>query len=174
MINVRLWIEYALVGVLVASAGLAVANHFRVQVQAEKVETVTAKLDKAQQDVKHVEERLTTAETVNATQQTVILDLANQREVDGQRILELVETYSTLSQSDKLLRNRLLALEKDDAAKRYLDNPIPESVACVYDGTCEVPTAPATADSKNGGPEGVPSKAAPAEVRTNAQAKKAG
>jgi len=172
MINVRLWIEYCLVGVLVASAGLAVANHFRVQVQAQKVETVQQELEKSENTIRAFEDRLETAETINSAQENIIMDIANQRRVDGERILELIDTYSSLSQSDKVLRNRLILLEKDDDAKRYLDNPIPDSVGCVYDGTCKTPTPPAD-PGKDGAGKGLPSKAPPSTMRSDPETEEA-
>lgn len=142
MINVRLWIEYGLVAVLLAVGSVAITNWVKASVQEQKIETLNIRLDTAA-------ERLDTAETVNSTQQSVILDLANQRKVDGERIVELIDTYSSLSQSDKLLRNQLRSLEKKDAAKNYLDMPMPDDAGCVYDGSCP-PESPGAGEGGQG------------------------
>lgn len=161
MINVRLWIEYGVIAALIAVGGIAVTNYYKSRLQEARVEQVTQELD-------HVNDRLGTAETVNETQQKVILDLADQRNVDGQRIVELIDSYSTLSQNDKLLRNRLSTLEKNDAAKKYLDTPVPDAVGCLYDETC-----PTEGSSQAGGGQGTPAGSAAPTVRPDPKGQKA-
>lgn len=153
--NVRLLVEYAIVAVLLAVGGVAITNWVKASVQEQKVENLTTKLS-------HAEQRLDTAETVNATQETVILELADQRKVDGERIVELIDTYSQLSKADKVLRNKLKDLEKKDDAKKYLDTPVPDSVGCLYDDSCPPP-----AGGTDEGDQGNASRASAPAVRSN-------
>lgn len=128
--KIRLWIEYALVALVLAVAGFAVT----LKVQSLQQETHISELSSA---LERTREQIEVVASVNDAQEQVIMDLAEQREVDGKAIVDLMDTYKGLAIIDKNLRGALAQLEKDnEQARSYLNGTIPESVSCLYDGSC--------------------------------------
>lgn len=143
--KIRLWIEYALVALVLAVAGFAVT----IKVQSLQQETHISELSSA---LERTREQIGVVASVNDAQEQVIMDLADQREVDGKAIVDLMDTYKGLAIIDKNLRGALAQLEKDnEQARSYLNGTIPESVSCLYDGSCP------PSDNGNQGSQALPS-----------------
>lgn len=145
--RVRLWIEYALIAAVIVATGLAVT----VKMESLRQENVIASLNNS---VSRMSDDLALLTGVNDVQEEAIKQLSDQRKLDGDRILELIDQYAVLSRQDKLLRNQLMSLEKDDEAKTYLDLPLPLSVSCLYDGSCAATSSGGDQDGKGLSPEG--------------------
>lgn len=143
--KIRLWIEYALVALVLAVAGFAVT----LKVQSLQQETHISELSSA---LERTREQIEVVASVNDAQEQVIMDLAEQREVDGKAIVDLMDTYKGLAIIDKNLRGALAQLEKDnEQARSYLNGTIPESVSCLYDGSCSTPS-----DNRDQGDQALP------------------
>lgn len=127
--QIRLWIEYALIGAVIVFAGLAVTVKMESLRHEAKIEKLSGKVDAA-------ETRLGVVEGVNQAQKQIIEDLANQRDLDGKSIVSLMDTYQKLTITDRSLRKQLNDLEKNDEARTYLDGAVPDPVGCLYDGSC--------------------------------------
>lgn len=141
--KIRLYVEYAVLALLIGVAGLAVTLKMQTYRQEISITNLSTGLEKA-----HAEIEVVTS--VNEAQQSVIETLGSQRETDNKAVTKLLDTYQKLRDADQNIRSKLDTLEKTDAqAKAYFDSAIPESVACVYDDSCEPPAS----GSKNGVPE---------------------
>lgn len=132
--QVRLWIEYALIGAVIVFAGLAVTVKMESLRHEAKIEKLSGKVDAA-------ETRLGVVEGVNQAQKQIIEDLANQRDLDGKSIVSLMDTYQKLTIADRNLRKQLNDLEKNDEARTYLDGPVPDPVGCLYNDSCNATSA---------------------------------
>lgn len=140
--KVRLWIEYALIAVVLATVGLAVTLKMQTYRQETSISNLKADVESEKVRVERVTERLELVEGVNDAQAKVIETLGGQREKDNLAVTKLLNTYQTLRDNDQRLRDKLDDLEKTDAdAKNYFDIPMPESVACLYDDSCTDPPA---------------------------------
>lgn len=149
--NLRLYLEYFILAVLLAVAGLAVTLKMQTYRQEISITNLNTGLDKAL-------DRVEVVEGVNQAQEKVIVTLANQREIDNKAVSDLLDTYQALKSTDQRLRGKLDELEKnDEKAKAYLATVLPESVACVYDDSCEDPPANRTDQvRKDGAPSTSP------------------
>lgn len=131
--KIRLYIEYVVLAILLAVVGLAVTLKMQTYRQEISINNLSDGLQKAQGEIKVIT-------SVNEAQESVIQTLGNQRMKDNQLVDQLMDTYDKLRETDLNLRSKLDNLEKTDAeAKAYLDSPVPDSVACLYDDSC--PTA---------------------------------
>lgn len=129
MAQIRLWIEYALIAAVIIFAGLAITVKMESLRQETKIEKLSGKVESA-------ETRLGVVEGVNKAQKEIIEGLANQRDLDGKAIVNLMDTYQKLTITDRSLRKQLNDLEKNDEARTYLDGAVPDPVGCLYDGSC--------------------------------------
>lgn len=129
MSKIRLWIEYGLVALVLAVAGFAVT----IKLQSLRQETHISELSS---QLEIASERIGVIASVNDAQEQVIMNLADQREVDGKAIVQLMDSYQNLTIIDRNLRKALAQLENNDEARTYLDIPVPGSVGCLFDGTC--------------------------------------
>lgn len=140
--KVRLWIEYALIAVVLATAGLAVTLKMQTYRQETSITSLKSDFEAEKVKVERANERLDLVEGVNEAQAKVIDTLGGQREKDNLAVTKLLNTYQALRDNDQKLRDKLDELEKTDAdAKNYFDIPMPESVACLYDDSCADPPA---------------------------------
>lgn len=130
--TIRLWIEYALIALVIIAAGLSVT--LKMQLLRQEVH-----IEKLSGEVESTKSRLTTIEEVNEAQRGVIQDLSDLRKEDGSSILRLMTSYEQLSLADKKLRAKLSNLENNDEARTFLDDPVPASVGCLWDDSCEAP-----------------------------------
>lgn len=140
--KIRLYIEYAVLAVLLAVVGLAVTLKMQTYRQEISINNLSDGLEKAKGEIKVIT-------SVNEAQESVIQTLGSQRMKDNQIVDQLMDTYDKLREADLNLRSKLDNLEKTDAeAQVYLVSPVPESVACLYDDSC-----PTGNDSKDRVPE---------------------
>lgn len=137
--KIRLYVEYAVLALLIGVAGLAITLKMQTLRQEISINNLSTGLEKVQAENKVIT-------SVNEAQQSVIETLGSQRETDNKAVTQLLDTYQKLRDADRNLRSKLDTLEKTDAqAKAYFDSVIPESVACVYDDSC-APTASGSKD----------------------------
>lgn len=128
--KIRLYVEYAMLAVLLGVAGLAVTLKIQTYRQQISITNLSNGLEKAQGEIEVIT-------SVNAAQEGVIKSLSGQRESDNLAVTNLLNAYDKLRDADQRIRSKLDTLEKTDAqAKAYFDSVVPESVACVYDDSC--------------------------------------
>lgn len=131
--NLRLYVEYALIAILLVVCGLAVTLKMQTYRQEISITNLSNGLEKANGQIEVIT-------SVNEAQQGVIDTLGGQRETDNLAVNRLLDTYDKLRDADQKIRSKLDSLEKTDVqAKAYFDSAIPESVACVYDDSCTDP-----------------------------------
>lgn len=123
----RLFIEYLLLAMFIAFAGLSFALwQTRKEVKKELVDTRT-QLDK-------VNGRLATVEFANETQAQTIENLHNLRKADSAALTGLLDEFESLSKNNRAVRNKLTELEKTNEAVRNLRNqPLPPELGCVLE-----------------------------------------
>ena len=140
--KVRLWIEYVLIAVVLATVGLAVTLKMQTIRQETSISNLKSDFEAEKVKVERATERLDLVEGVNDAQAKVIESLGGQREKDNLAVTKLLNATQALRDQDQKLRDKLDELEKTDAdAKNYFSIPIPESVACLYDDSCADPPA---------------------------------
>jgi len=138
--KLRLYVEYAIIAVLIATVGLAVTLKMQTYRQEISITNLSTGLENAKGQIEVIT-------SVNEAQEGVIKTLSGQRESDNKAVTQLLDTYQKLRDADQKIRSKLDTLEKTDVqAKTYFDSVIPESVACVYDDSC--------ADPPDGGQKG--------------------
>jgi len=126
----RLYIEYTLIALLVVTAGVTLTLWLQK-------ETVKRDLLETKVELVQVENRLTTSEQINKVQQRHITELQNLRETDALAIAGLLTDFKSSTQAAVTAKRRLEQVEKKDATvKSYLDNPIPNGLACLLAKTC--------------------------------------
>lgn len=127
----RLLIEYALIGVLVATAGLS----FTLWLQREKVQK---ELDDTKVTVAQNYGRINSLEAVNDRQEKTIATLNDLREQDSKSLTNLLSDYAKLTGHDTAVRSKIAELEKRNAkVQNYMDQPVPLELKCVLeDHTC--------------------------------------
>lgn len=129
--NIRLFIEYLLLWMLVSLAGLCLTMWFRNTGLQKSVEAITTEMNELQL-------QLTVRQEVMEQQANVMDQLLVLRSVDS----DFLQSLSTnLQHNDTLSREWFLnysALEKDhETAKPFLDTPVPVGVRCLLDGACQ-------------------------------------
>lgn len=140
--KVRLWIEYVLIAVVLATVGLAVTLKMQTIRQETSISNLKSDFESERVKVERATERLDLVEGVNDAQAKVIETLGGQREKDNLAVTKVLNLAQTLRDNDQKLRDKLDDLEKTDAdAKSYFDIPMPESIACMYDDSCTDPPA---------------------------------
>ena len=116
--NVRLVIEYVLIGLIIAGMATAITLWYRTQY----LETRNDEL----------RERISNVEVINEAQDKTITDLQDLRKQDAAVMAGLVTDYAKLSKSDMAARKKLSDLEKQNANVRdYLDQPLPPELVCM-------------------------------------------
>lgn len=126
----RLYIEYALIALLVVTAGVTLT--LWLQKESVKRDLIETKVELIQ-----VEQRLTTSEHINKVQQQHIAELQNLRETDALALTGLLTDYKSREYAAVTAKRRLQNAEDNDATvKSYLDNPIPNNLACLLTKTC--------------------------------------
>ena len=121
--NIRLVIEYILIGLIIACMATAITLWYRTQY----LETCNDEL----------RERITNVEVINETQDKTISDLQELRKQDAAVMAGLVTDYAKLSKSDATARKKLSELEKQNAHVRdYLDQPLPPELVCMLNSSC--------------------------------------
>lgn len=151
--KLRLYIEYALIAIIVALAGFAVYNYVtRVRLDA-KVVTLEGKVDKANERVAAVEE-------INAQQATAIDTIRSIRDVDGTILAGLAQDMNALRVRDTSMTTRLATLERsNEAVRKYLNAAVPAPVGCLLDKTCPDENGRAVPATERGAPAAVPAPA---------------
>lgn len=163
--KIRLYVEYAMLALLLGVVGLAVTLKMQTYRQEISITNLSNGLEKAQGQIEVIT-------TVNEAQESVIQSLSGQRETDNQAVTRLLDTYEKLRDADQRIRSKLETLEKTDVhVKAYFDVVIPESVACVYDDSCGSPGSGETGSSKAETPVGPPASLllAPEEKARNSK-----
>jgi hypothetical protein len=151
--KLRLYIEYALIGLLLIVAGFAAYNY-----------TTRLKLDNKvtalQGRVATAEQRVAQAEEVNKAQSEALATVERMRTLDSTVLQGLGKALDTINSRDQSVRARLTMLEKsNEAVRSYLNGNVPDPVGCVLDRTCpdqgkagSAPSTRATAATMRGSP----------------------
>jgi len=161
--KIRLYVEYAVLALLIGVAGLAVTLKMQTYRQEISITNLKSDFETEKVKVERANERIDLVEGVNEAQAKVIDTLGGQREKDNLAVTKLLNTYQTLRDNDQKLRDKLDDLEKTDAdAKSYFDIPMPESVACLYDDSC--PDTPAKTSGGSQVPEASTALGPPASL----------
>jgi hypothetical protein len=136
----RLWIEYLLIGVVVALAGYAVNSYLQQRSLAHTVTDLSAKLG-------GVADTLKQQVQANRDQDAAIAGLKALRETDSKALDGLQQRLGHATAQDAAIRTKLAELERTNAAaKSLLDLAVPDDVGCVLDGR---PCAPGDHPHKN-------------------------
>lgn len=149
--KLRLYLEYALIALLLAVAGFATYNYTTRLKLDTKVTKLEGKVDKA-------EERVAQVEAINAQQATAIDTIRSIREVDGTILAGLATDMNALRVRDTSMTTRLATLERsNEAVRKYLNTAVPAPVGCLLDRTCidqdgDGGAVPAKAADGKGGP----------------------
>ncbi len=121
--NVRLVIEYALIGLVIACAATAIALWSR-----------TNYLESRNDELR---KRVTNAEVVNNAQDETIDHLNKLREIDAKVMEGLVSDYSKLAATDSQARKNLSNLEStNEDVRSYLDQSLPPELICLLNNSC--------------------------------------
>lgn len=136
----RLWIEYALIGVVVALAGYAVSSSLQRRQLTRTVNTLSEQLGS-------VSTTLSQQVQANHDQDAAIAALKDLRTTDSHALQGLQDRLGTYAKKDAAIRTKLAELERTNAAaKSLLDTAVPDAVGCVLDRR---PCAPGDHPDKN-------------------------
>ncbi len=150
--NARLYLEYALIALVLAIGGLAVTLKVQAMRQEVTLATQASTIERLDSDLTLEKARVSLVEGVAQAQGVALGKLADQRKIDGDIMNELLDTYQGLQRQDEKLRSQLDSLRDDDNAKEYLAAPVPDSVACLWDDSCpEATTASGNSGQKGNG-----------------------
>lgn len=123
----RLWIEYALIGLVVALAGYAVSSYLQRRQLTHTVTDLSSQLGS-------MSTTLAQQVQANKDQDAAIGTLKNLRETDSHALQGLQARLGKYAAKDTAIRNKLAELEKTNAAaKSLLDTAVPDAVGCVLD-----------------------------------------
>lgn len=155
--KVRLWIEYALIGLLLVTAGFGAYNYVTRLKLDNKVTTLQGKVDKAQDELKQVEE-------INKQQSEALETIRNLNGVNDTMLQGLATDMEALRVRDRTTFTRLAALERsNEAVRKYLNTAVPTPVGCLLDRTCPDEDANGVPPAKRGAPAAVPAARAGAK-----------
>lgn len=150
----RLYIEYALIGLLLVTAGFGAYNYVTRLKLDNKVTTLQGKVETA-------DARVALVEDVNRQQAETLETIRGLNGVNDTMLKGLAADMEALRVRDRTTYTRLAALEKsNEAVRKYLNTAVPAPVGCVLDRSCPDPDAggvPAT----NGRPAGAVRAAQP-------------
>lgn len=119
----RLFMEYVLIGLVIACAAMAFALWNKTQELEKKNEWLL--------------KRVVQNETINEQQEKTIAEMTTLRAKDAEVLARLIDQYNSLRGQDRRMRHRLADLEKkNERVQKYLDQPIPDELACMLNGTC--------------------------------------
>lgn len=150
--KVRLWMEYAMLVVILALAAYA----FWSYMQDQHRELVIQNLETA---VKNSDARVQEVEKANKDQLAAIKTIQNLSQSQTLLVGSISEDLQKVALRDKNTAARIGALEKSNVAlTRFLDAAIPTPVGCVLDNSCEKPSANGSQSAKPaaGTPQAVP------------------
>lgn len=123
----RLWIEYALIGVVVALAGYAVSSSLQRRQLTRTVNTLSEQLGS-------VSTTLSQQVQANHDQDAAIAALKDLRTTDSHALQGLQDRLGTYAKKDAVIRTKFAELERTNAAaKSLLDTAVPDAVGCVLD-----------------------------------------
>jgi hypothetical protein len=123
----RLWIEYALIAVVVALAGYAVNSYLHAQKLTRTVTDLSTQLGS-------VSKTLRDQVQANKDQDAAIAVLKGLRETDSHALQGLQSQLGQTAAKDTDIRAKLAELERTNAAaKSLLDTAVPDAVGCVLD-----------------------------------------
>lgn len=118
----RILIEYALIAIVLATAGLTVT------MWADRV-SLRKQLTTANQNISTLKNRVATVEIVNRAHEATINDLQELRKTDSETLAGLVEDYNKLTQRERQARAKVSDLEKrNEEVRRFLDQRLPDDL----------------------------------------------
>lgn len=122
--NLRLYVEYFLIAVIVAGAATCLTLWYRTQaLEKSNTEFVS---------------RLATVEADNVIQDGTIADLQRLRQQDAKVMAGLIEDHARLAKLDSAARRKLTALEnKNENVRAFLDRSIPPELVCLLNNSCD-------------------------------------
>lgn len=124
----RLWIEYALIALVVALAGYAVSSTLQRRHLARTVTDLSGQLG-------GMATTLNQQVQANRDQDAAIAGLKALRETDSKALSGLQQRLGHATAQDAAIRTKLAELERTNAAaKSLLDLAVPDDVGCVLDG----------------------------------------
>lgn len=146
----RLWLEYAMLALILGLAGFAFYGYMKGKV-------LNATVTKLETDVANSDARVKEVEEANRQQVQAIKTIQNLTETQTALVSGLSEDLQKIAVRDKTTSLRLSALEKSNAAlTQYLDTRIPTPVGCMLDNSCEPAGANGSAGAKPA--QGTPAK----------------
>jgi Tfp pilus assembly protein PilN len=161
--KLRLYLEYALIALLIAVACYSVYSYITRLKLENNVTQLTS-------DVASANGRVDAVEQVNQQQQQALDALKGIKNVDSAMLQGLTQDLHTLGVKNKTITSRLSSLEKsNEAVRTYLESAVPAGVGCLLDNTC--PASTADNQDANGSPAPAGSVASPVQ-QTKAQAVK--
>lgn len=124
--NARLWLEYALIGLMIGMAGFGLS--------------LWLKNAKVEADLLDVTGRLSAAELTTQFNRVTIDNLKELRLADAQAMDSVLSDLLQLAKVDADVRRKLKELEaSNELVKDYMANPIPLELRCLLEHTCASP-----------------------------------
>ncbi|HHW4685316.1 MAG TPA: hypothetical protein ACQGQG_08415 [Xylella sp.] len=124
--GLRLFIEYVMIGALVALIGHAVLSWSERRELAQRAEELEGQLAS-------IEGTLDQQMAINRDQDVAIARLRSLREIDRQAMAGLHTDLSRITSRDRVLRQRITHLEhRHDEVKPFLDTDV---LGCLLDGS---------------------------------------
>lgn len=157
--KLRLYIEYALILIIVVLAGAVLYGYVSKGRLETQVATLGGKLTAAETRVQAVED-------INKQQADAIETINNLTGVSDTMLKGLAADMEALRVRDRTAFGRLAALEKsNEAVRKYLNTAVPAPVGCVLDHSCPDQDADRVPATKPRAAPKVP--AAPASAKPN-------
>ncbi len=151
----RLYLEYALMVLLVITAAAAFWNYMQNKVMASKI-------DRQQVDLKLANDKAASFELALSEQKGAIRKVSELRQLDSDVLSGLQEDLRRIGARDDQITRSIAILEKNSAEVRdYMAGPVPTALACVLDKTC----AELASDSSGKAGAAVPAEKHPPAVR---------
>lgn len=126
--KLRLWIEYALIAVMVALAGFSLSSYLQRRELSNRLDTTNKK-------VGQLSTSLDQQVTINNQQEDAISALRTLRKIDSDAIQGLHTELQSHASTNKLVLSKIQQLEKNNAqAKALLDIRVPPDLGCLLDG----------------------------------------
>lgn len=128
--KLRLYIEYALIAVIIVLAVFVINLWLAKTVMTKQVEHLNSELVNQKQTVQLLQKS-------NEANIETIHELKNLRGKDAEAIQDLVTNFKSLADSNKKVDIRLKTLEQNnEAVREYLRSDIPAPLKCLLDNTC--------------------------------------
>lgn len=155
--KLRLYLEYALIVLLVCTAAVAFWNSYKNRLLEDKVST-------QQTAIKNANDKAASFEQALIEQKDAIGKVSQLREADSAILMGLQQDLKRIGARDEAINKSIALLEKNSAEVRsYTASSVPTALACVLDKTCDAITGSGSGSGK--ADTAVPAGNDPATVR---------